>query len=148
MQEECWFFNDAVDPVELKILDYFDFIKTPMDLGTVLSKIELEEYYSLEKCSVDVCITFDNALIYNAKDYLVYEKAAEYKREFILSYITMRNNIQIETETETETDQKSRKSLSNSDKVGKLLLLYHLFTCRNLYGRCSFGCHCVETRRL
>ena len=52
-----------------------------MDLGTFLSKIDLGHYHSLEECSADFCLPFDNALTYNTKDYLVYQKAAEYKGE-------------------------------------------------------------------
>jgi len=141
-QEECWLFNDPVDPVELKIPDYFDVIKTPMDLGTVLSKIESGEYHSLEECSADVCLTFDNALMYNAKDSLVYEKALEYKGNFLSAYIAMRNNVKM------ETDRKSRSSPSDSDKLEQLLLLYHSSKCRNLHGLCSFGYHCGETKIL
>ena len=38
-------------------------------------------------------------------------------------YIAMRNNIKIEM----KTDQKSRKSPTDSDKLGKFLLIYHLY---------------------
>ena len=114
-----------------------------MDLGTVLSKIELGYYRSLEECSAYIFIMYNNILMYNVKDSLVYEKVAKYKREFLLVYIVMRNNIQIET----ETDQMSRKSPSDNDKLGQFLLLYHLSKYRNLHSCYSFGC-CDETRIL
>ena len=78
-QEERWLFNNPVGSVELKIIYYFDLIKPPMDLGMVFNKIELGEYHSLEECSADVCLTFDNELMYNTKDSMVYEKAAKCK---------------------------------------------------------------------
>jgi len=38
-QPNAWPFNKPVDPVELKIPDYFDIIRKPMDLGTVKKKL-------------------------------------------------------------------------------------------------------------
>ena len=45
---------------------------------------------------------FDNVLMNNVNDCLVYEKAAKYKGEFLSAYITMKNNIKIGTEMETD----------------------------------------------
>jgi len=105
-------------------------LKPQWTIGTVLSKIELGEYESLEEYIAEFCLMLDNALMYNAKDSLVYEKAAKYKEKCISDYIATRKNIKIEM----ETDQKSRKSPSDSHKVEQILLLYHLSTCRNLHG--------------
>ena len=33
-----WVFNNPVDPIELGLPDYFDVIKKPMDLGTIVQK--------------------------------------------------------------------------------------------------------------
>ncbi len=34
-----WIFNKPVDPVYLRLPDYFDVIKNPMDLGSILKKL-------------------------------------------------------------------------------------------------------------
>ena len=38
--EYGWIFNQPVDPVELKLPDYYETITQPMDLGTVKKKLE------------------------------------------------------------------------------------------------------------
>jgi hypothetical protein len=44
-------FNSPVNPSEMGILDYFDRIKSPMDLGTVKSKLLRGDYASLAACA-------------------------------------------------------------------------------------------------
>lgn len=58
-------FNAPVDPVKLKIPDYFDIIKNPMDLGTIKSKIAEGSYSSPLDFLADVRLTFSNAKTYN-----------------------------------------------------------------------------------
>lgn len=58
-------FNTPVDPVKLKIPDYFDIIKNPMDLGTIKSKIAEGSYSSPLEFLADVRLTFSNAKTYN-----------------------------------------------------------------------------------
>lgn len=54
-----------MDPVELKIPDYFDVIKHPMDLGTIQRKLDTGEIQSKSKFIELVRLVFDNALLYN-----------------------------------------------------------------------------------
>lgn len=60
-----WVFSKPVDPVALKIPDYFDIISDPMDLGTIKSKLENNEYSCAEEFASDVNLTFANAMRYN-----------------------------------------------------------------------------------
>lgn len=49
---QCWkvkgafWFYEPVDPVKYGIMDYFDIIKKPMDLGTVKKKLNYNAYSS------------------------------------------------------------------------------------------------------
>ncbi|XP_058227508.1 transcription factor GTE10-like isoform X2 [Rhododendron vialii] len=62
-----WVFNTPVDVVKLNILDYFNVIKHPMDLGTVKSKLMSGEYLSPLDFAADVRLTFSNAMTYNPR---------------------------------------------------------------------------------
>jgi hypothetical protein len=68
-------FHVPVDPVALGIPNYFDIIKTPMDLGTVRKKLDLGEYEGAEDFAVDVRLVFSNATIFNPPNSLVYNDA-------------------------------------------------------------------------
>ena len=39
-------FNQPVDPEALGLTDYFDIVKQPMDLGTILERLNDDDYYS------------------------------------------------------------------------------------------------------
>ncbi|CAN6553292.1 unnamed protein product [Malus baccata var. baccata] len=63
--KESWPFNEPVDPVKLRIPDYFHIISHPMDLGTVKAKLQKDLYFSAEEFAGDVRLTFSNAMLYN-----------------------------------------------------------------------------------
>jgi hypothetical protein len=58
-------FLDPVDPIQFNIPDYFDIIKSPMDLGTVERKLAAEEYPTIEAFKADVQLIFNNCYLYN-----------------------------------------------------------------------------------
>ncbi|KAF8411105.1 hypothetical protein HHK36_003644 [Tetracentron sinense] len=60
-----WVFNQPVDPVALNIPDYFSVVTTPMDLGTIKSKLEKKLYWDIKDFAADVRLTFSNAMLYN-----------------------------------------------------------------------------------
>lgn len=60
-----WIFSEPVDPVKLKIPDYFSIISEPMDLGTIKRKLEGNMYFSADEFAADVRLTFSNAMLYN-----------------------------------------------------------------------------------
>jgi bromodomain-containing factor 1 len=61
-------FLTPVDPVALGIPDYFDVIKTPMDLDTVRRKYEAGKYADAAAFEADVRLIFANCYAYNAPD--------------------------------------------------------------------------------
>lgn len=67
-QAISWPFLEPVDPVKLGIPDYFDVIKTPMDLSTVRRKLESGQYSSAEQFETDVRLIISNCYSYNAPD--------------------------------------------------------------------------------
>jgi len=75
-------FNQPVDPVALKIPDYFDVIKHPMDFGTISKQFKKNLYNSEEDFEKDILLVFDNAMIYNASGSDVYVMAQTLKKVF------------------------------------------------------------------
>lgn len=63
--KDGWIFNEPVDAEKLGLADYHYFIKKPMDLGTIKTRLEKRGYSSLEQFASDVRLTFDNAMTYN-----------------------------------------------------------------------------------
>ncbi|KAL1564281.1 transcription factor GTE9-like [Salvia divinorum] len=64
-QQFAWVFNSPVDVVKLNIPDYFSIIKTPMDLGTVKSKLNSGKYSNPLEFLADARLTLTNAKTYN-----------------------------------------------------------------------------------
>jgi len=77
-----WAFNIPVDPELLGIPKYFDYIKHPMDLGSIKKKLEKGEYHAIKDFHSDVNLTFDNAMTYNELGSVVYDMAKELKTKF------------------------------------------------------------------
>lgn len=66
-QKHSWVFNKPVDAVRLRLHDYFQVIKHPMDLGTIKSNFNKKVYKSPLEFASDVRLTFNNAMRYNPK---------------------------------------------------------------------------------
>lgn len=58
-------FGAPVDPVAMNLPDYFEVIKIPMDLGTVLQGLREDHYTQVQALVDDVHLTFDNAKLFN-----------------------------------------------------------------------------------
>ncbi|XP_071715201.1 transcription factor GTE12 [Rutidosis leptorrhynchoides] len=70
-------FNTPVDPVAFEIPDYFDIISHPMDLGTILKKLENNAYPFAEAFADDIRLTFSNAMRYNPPANVVHVMAKQ-----------------------------------------------------------------------
>lgn len=60
-----YWFQEPVDPVKFNIMDYFDVIKNPMDLGTIRKKISHNCYKSAKEFSDDMNLIWENCYKYN-----------------------------------------------------------------------------------
>ncbi|XP_039005999.1 transcription factor GTE12-like isoform X2 [Hibiscus syriacus] len=78
----AWVFNQPVDPKALGIPDYFSIIKTPMDLGTIKSKLAKNIYIGTDDFVADIRLTFANAMLYNPPSNNVHKMAEEMKDIF------------------------------------------------------------------
>ncbi|KAG8368847.1 hypothetical protein BUALT_Bualt15G0089300 [Buddleja alternifolia] len=77
-------FNAPVDPIALEIPDYFDIIDTPMDFGTICSKLENGlKYRNSEEVLNDVQLIWDNCSKYNKKGSYIVELMERVKNNFM-----------------------------------------------------------------
>jgi len=67
-----WPFKEPVDPVALKIPDYLDIIKHPIDLGTISKKLHQGAYTSVNGFAEDVRRVWSNAMLYNGPHSHIY----------------------------------------------------------------------------
>ncbi|KAJ6949630.1 transcription factor GTE12 [Populus alba x Populus x berolinensis] len=87
-----WVFNKPVDPVALKIPDYFTVISNPMDLGTVKSKLGKNFYTSINEFAADIRLTFSNAMLYNPPSNNVHRMAEELNGIFETGWKALEEN--------------------------------------------------------
>jgi hypothetical protein len=64
-------FSQPVDPIRDSCPTYFDLIQHPMDLGTICSKLENNEYDTVTQWRQDVALVWENACTFNGPTSLV-----------------------------------------------------------------------------
>ncbi|KAJ3093128.1 hypothetical protein HK102_007967 [Quaeritorhiza haematococci] len=108
-----YWFKQPVDPVAQNIPDYFTVIKHPMDLYTVKSKLESNQYTSLDAFARDVRLIFQNAITYNQA-----ESQAHIDAKTLLAYFenewaeTVKNREATPAPTATDTSRGSSNEKS------------------------------------
>lgn len=79
-------FNLPVDVEGMGLHDYHLVIKSPMDLGTVKSRLSKGFYPGPFEFAADIRLTFNNALAYNPKGHLVHNFADQLLKQFESSF--------------------------------------------------------------
>lgn len=85
-------FRQPVDAQALGIPDYFEIVKTPIDLSTIKMKFDRQEYKDPWEYVDDVWLMFDNAWLYNRKNSRVYRyctKVSETRLHFTNYFYTL-----------------------------------------------------------
>jgi E1A/CREB-binding protein len=110
-----WVFNGPVDPVELGLVDYFEIIKKPMDLGTIQKRLENSAYHSIDDFKTDIFLTFENAMVYNEDGSVVYDMAKQLK---VKAESDMKRLVaQLETEDLERRQNERACTLCGSEKL-------------------------------
>ncbi|KAG6419293.1 hypothetical protein SASPL_121509 [Salvia splendens] len=108
-------FNEPVNPVKLKIPDYFEIIKNPMDLGTIKRKLEKNMYSGAKEFAADVLLTFENAISYNPPSHQVHCWA-----EILDGYFRMRwKSVDARLKHTNKSYENTRKVLENNHQILK-----------------------------
>jgi len=80
--QQAWIFYEPVDPEKLNIPDYFDIVKHPMDLGTIKSKLNQNQYLKIQEFIHDINLMFDNCILYNGETTPVSLRCKEVRDEY------------------------------------------------------------------
>ena len=63
--QNAWPFLEAVDPIKLKIPDYLDIVKEPMDLTTIENNLLHSQYRNPSQFEADIKKIWSNSILYN-----------------------------------------------------------------------------------
>ncbi|CAA2985848.1 transcription factor GTE12-like [Olea europaea subsp. europaea] len=113
-------FNQPIDPLKLKIPDYFSIITEPMDLGKIKCKIEENGYFDAEEFARDVRLTFSNAMVYNPPGNYIYNFAKELNDLFSRRWNLLKTKLNvIDKGTSLELEKAIKVSLDVKEGKGK-----------------------------
>lgn len=75
-------FRLPVDPIALKIPTYYDFVKKPMDLGTIDNRLKKNEYKSVQAFRDDFHQIIQNCLLFNGPDHAITQSGRKMESSF------------------------------------------------------------------
>ncbi|KAI8355336.1 hypothetical protein B0O80DRAFT_40979 [Mortierella sp. GBAus27b] len=90
--------------------DYFQIIKNPMDLGTVLKKLKAFQYKSKDQFAKDLELIYDNCLLYNSDPSSVYRKHAIAMRKRTAQLLETVQDVVIRDRAEVEAEAEAEES--------------------------------------
>ncbi|KAL0604300.1 Bromodomain-containing protein 2 [Plecturocebus cupreus] len=85
----AWPFYKPVDASALRLHDYHDIIKYPMDLSTIKQKMENCDYRDAQEFAADIWLMFSNCYKYNPLDHDVVAMAQKLQDVFEFCYAKM-----------------------------------------------------------
>ena len=111
-----------VEPVNVEdVPDYCDYIKNPMDLGTMRTKIEQNQYEEFQNFIEDLNLIINNCTFYNEKDTIWHKAALKLKihidniiddnRKYLLNYDTKTGLHSMSLIDDDNNDQVSQHNL-------------------------------------
>lgn len=99
-QPESIDFLNPVDYVGLNLMDYPEVITQPMDLGTVMVKLDEGLYLDITEFMADLKLIWENCKTYNAADSLIVSRAKKLERIAQKWYMQYLNDSSEDTESE------------------------------------------------
>ena len=103
-----WPFRRPVDAVKMKVPNYYDVIKEPMDLATIEKKLKTHAYRTAKECITDFNRVFSNCYIFNQPDDEVVATAKELEK-FFLDKLAGMPTIEWEIEADAKSDSEGRQ---------------------------------------
>jgi hypothetical protein len=105
-------FLQPVDPVNDGCPDYFQKIKEPMDLGTILEKLNAGKYSTAKEWEQDLMRIWSNAMLYNLKGTVFWLIAAKLQKK---------SQKLVKVIPKTEAEMWQLELLQAAKKVSKVL---------------------------
>lgn len=75
-------FLSPVDPIKQGVPQYFDYIKDPMDLGTIEKKLMQNDYKSVRQLADDFDLVVSNCIVFNGEDSFISKMAISIAHSF------------------------------------------------------------------
>ncbi|KAH8338291.1 hypothetical protein KR074_007241, partial [Drosophila pseudoananassae] len=101
-------FRNPVDAINLRVPDYHQIIKQPMDLGTIKKRLKNNYYWEAEEALQDFNLVFDNCFLYNMEGTPVNQAGKELKTAFYNRLATI--DLSNEMELQPKVDKRKRKA--------------------------------------
>jgi len=108
-------FYTPVDVQSLNLPDYFDIIKTPMDLGTIKEKMENRQYKTPEEFVKDVRLMFTNCYKYNPVDHEIVTMGRKLQNVFEMRLAKMPEESTNEASSDGSQSESESQSESSSE---------------------------------
>ncbi|TEA20478.1 Bromodomain-containing factor 1 [Colletotrichum sidae] len=109
-------FLAPVDPVALAIPTYFQIIKRPMDLGTIMGKLKNYDYPSAKEFQQDVKQVFKNCFKFNQPGQPVYEQGRELDELFKSKWAEKEQWVSKHTPAKPISDGSARDSEDEAEE--------------------------------
>ncbi|PLB54980.1 Bromodomain-containing protein [Aspergillus steynii IBT 23096] len=104
------FYREPVDPIKLNIPHYPQFIKKPMDLGTIERKLKDNEYKSAQAVVDDFALMVQNALTFNGADHVVSQEGQRLKAAFDKQLVNLPKPDEVEEKKPKKASQKEPRT--------------------------------------
>ncbi|KAH8268311.1 hypothetical protein KR026_004708, partial [Drosophila bipectinata] len=110
-------FRNPVDAISLRVPDYHQVIKRPMDLGTIKKRLKNNYYWEAEEALQDFNLVFDNCFLYNLEGTPVNQAGKELKAAFYNRLATI--DLSKEWELQPKVDKRKRKAVEDPFQARK-----------------------------
>ena len=78
----CLPFSEPIDPIQQQCINYFQVIKNPMDLKTVMNKLESSLYKDVNEWASDIELIWKNAFTFNTNESPIFLMALDNQQWF------------------------------------------------------------------
>ncbi|XP_060584432.1 transcription initiation factor TFIID subunit 1-like isoform X2 [Ruditapes philippinarum] len=112
--DNTWPFQNPVNKKVIK--DYYDVIEQPMDLNTILKKIQSHQYQSKEGFIGDIQLILDNSIRYNGKDH-AFTTTAKKMLDVCMSAIQENEETITQLEKDIRAAQEAALEAAESESV-------------------------------
>ncbi|XP_002132733.3 bromodomain testis-specific protein-like [Drosophila pseudoobscura] len=129
----AWPFYEPVDAQNLGLYDYYNIIKTPMDLGTVKQKLDNRVYKSASAFAADMRLIFSNCYKYNPVHHDIVIMCEKLQLAFEMLYVKVPGEILSDSSSEDEEEVCSDvENESSSDEEVDIVCSPKLETCNHM----------------
>lgn len=123
-------FYEPVDDEKLGVPDYYKVIKRPMDLATINSKLENDQYANAEEFEEDIRLMFRNCYTYNGVGSEVYNMGKTLESVFNKKWaekpvpqVKQKGKTKVARDDDTDTDSSSEEEFDEEEVSSKSFIM-------------------------